>query len=251
VLIDGIDVKALPPHALRGAQALVPQMPALWSDSVEYNIAYGGLPDAPPTPDAGVPVDAGAGASVPPTFVHRAEVEAAARTANAHAFIAAFPHGYATHAGAGGAGLSGGQKSRVAIARAVLRRPRILLLDEATAALDSESERVVQAALDALMDDAAAAMTKVVVARERECAEGAGGAAAALAGSYPLPPPPPHPPLSATDRLATVRRADIIAVIADGVVQEQGTHAELIRREGGLYRGLALAQDPSALSGVA
>ena len=64
-------------------------------------------------------------------------------------------------------------------------------------------------------------------------------------------PTPPPPPRSATDRLATVRRADIIAVIADGVVQEQGTHAELIRREGGLYRGLALAQDPSALSGVA
>jgi ABC-type multidrug transport system fused ATPase/permease subunit len=150
---------------------------------------------------------------VPPGFVHRADVEAAARTANADSFIAAFPHGYATHVGAGGAGLSGGQKSRVAIARAVLRRPRVLLLDEATAALDSENERVVQAALDALLSSAGAGMTKLVVAH----------------------------------RLATIRKADIIAVIADGVVAEQGTHAELIRREEGIYRGLALAQDPAAL----
>ena len=217
VLFDGIDVRALPPHALRGAQALVPQMPALWSDSVEYNISYGSLPGVIPKPDAGVPVDAAAGEPPPPTFAHAADVEAAARKANAHGFIEAFPHGYATHCGAGGAGLSGGQRSRVAIARAVMRAPKLLLLDEATAALDSESERVVQLALDALIaGEAGAAMTKVVVAH----------------------------------RLATIRRADMIAVIADGVVKELGTHAQLIAAVGGIYRGLALAQDPGALSAV-
>lgn len=217
VLFDGIDVRALPPHALRGAQALVPQMPALWSDAVEYNIGYGALPNTVPKPDAGVPVDAPPGGGLPPTFAHAADVEAAARKANAHGFIEAFPHGYATHCGAGGAGLSGGQRSRVAIARAVMRAPKLLLLDEATAALDSESERIVQLALDALIaGEAGAAMTKVVVAH----------------------------------RLATIRRADMIAVIADGVVKELGTHAQLIAIEGGIYRGLALAQDPAALSAV-
>ena len=217
VLFDGIDVKALPPHALRGAQALVPQMPALWSDCIEYNIAYGALPAAVPKPDAGVPVDAAAGDGPTPAFAHAADVEAAARKANAHGFIAAFPHGYATHCGAGGAGLSGGQRSRVAIARAVMRAPKLLLLDEATAALDSESERVVQLALDALIaGEAGAAMTKVIVAH----------------------------------RLATIRRADMIAVVADGVVKELGTHAQLVAVKGGLYRSLALAQDPDALSAV-
>ena len=218
VLIDGVDVRAMAPKALRSAQALVPQMPALWSESVEYNIAYGRLPREAPVPDAGVPVDAAPGATVPAGFVHSPAVEAAAKMANAHGFIAAFPHGYATHCGAGGAGLSGGQRSRTAIARAVMRRPRLLLLDEATAALDSESERIVQAALDALIaSEEGAGMTKLVVAH----------------------------------RLATIRKADMIAVIADGVVAELGTHAQLIAKVGGIYRSLALAQDPDALSKAA
>ena len=93
--------------------------------------------------------------------------------------------------------------------------PPVLLLDEATAALDSESERIVQAALDALIaGEAGAGMTKIVVAH----------------------------------RLATIRKADIIAVVSDGVVAELGTHAQLMAKVGGIYRGLALAQDPDALS---
>lgn len=91
VLLDGRDVRSYSPHFLRSLQALVPQMPALWGDSVEYNVAYGSLPDVVPTPDAGVPVDAGPGAAVPGSFRHDPAVEAAARAANAHDFVAAFP----------------------------------------------------------------------------------------------------------------------------------------------------------------
>jgi ATP-binding cassette, subfamily B (MDR/TAP), member 1 len=216
VSVDGVNIKEVHPKSLRSAQALVPQMPALWSDSVEYNIAYGALPGLVPPPDAGVAVDAGVDAAIPATFVHSEAVEEAAIQANAHNFISSFPHGYATHVGAGGGALSGGQRSRVAIARAVRRAPRILLLDEATAALDSESERIVQAALDKLIEAKAnsSSLTAVIVAH----------------------------------RLSTIRRADIIAVIADGSVVEQGSHSELMKKTNGLYRSLALAQDPDALS---
>ena len=138
VELDGMDVRSLNVSWLRSQIGLVSQEPVLFNATIGENIAYGK-----------------AGAT-------QAEIEAAARAANAHDFIAGFPQGYSTTVGDKGAQLSGGQKQRVAIARALIRDPTVLLLDEATSALDTESERVVQAALDALLRDKA--RTTVVIA---------------------------------------------------------------------------------------
>ncbi len=180
VLIDGRDARDYPLAGLRARLAVVPQDVLLFGGSIADNIAYGRP-----------------GASA-------AEIEDAARQANAHEFIAGFPEGYQTVVGERGVKLSGGQRQRVAIARAILRDPAILLLDEATSALDSENERLVQQALDRLM----AGRTSVIVAH----------------------------------RLSTVRRADRIYVIKDGQVAEAGTHAELLARDGGVYRTLSELQ---------
>ena len=131
-------------------------------------------------------------------------MEAAARQANAHDFITAFPEGYETLVGDRGIKLSGGQRQRIAIARALLKNPAILILDEATSSLDSESERLVQEALDHLMEG----RTTFVVAH----------------------------------RLATIRNVDRIAVIDGGRVVETGTHDELSARPDGLYRRLSALQ---------
>jgi ABC-type multidrug transport system fused ATPase/permease subunit len=133
----------------------------------------------------------------------QAEIEAAAAMANAHAFIADLPEGYATLVGPRGTKLSGGQRQRIAIARAVLADPKILLLDEATSALDSESERLVNEALERLM----ANRTSLVIAH----------------------------------RLSTVRHADRILVLSKGRIIEQGTHEELLATNG-TYRFLAETQ---------
>jgi len=133
-----------------------------------------------------------------------AEIIDAARKANAHDFISSFPEAYRTLVGERGIQLSGGQRQRVAIARAILRDPAILILDEATSALDSESESLVQQALEVLMQD----RTSFIIAH----------------------------------RLATIRTADRIFVIKDGETVESGTHAELIGKEDGLYRGLSELQ---------
>eukprot|EP01105_Mastigella_eilhardi_P005939 TRINITY_DN175_c0_g3_i2.p1 TRINITY_DN175_c0_g3~~TRINITY_DN175_c0_g3_i2.p1 ORF type:complete len:1313 (-),score=403.59 TRINITY_DN175_c0_g3_i2:66-4004(-) len=183
VTFDGTDVRQMNIGWLRGQIGLVSQEPTLFSTTIGDNIAYG-KPGA--TQD---------------------EIEAAARAANAHDFIAALPQGYATPVGEKGAQLSGGQKQRIAIARALVRNPRVLLLDEATSALDAESERVVQDALDR----ASAGRTTIVIAH----------------------------------RLSTIRNADIIVGVEKGVVVEQGTHHELMARRG-LYYRLASDQQQAA-----
>jgi len=179
VEVDGVPANEAELAALRARFALVPQETALFADTVAANIAYG-------VEKAG-----------------RSEIEAAAKAAFAHDFIAALPQGYETMLGEGGVTLSAGQRQRIAIARAVLRNAPILLLDEATSALDSESETLVQRALEKIMEG----RTTLVIAH----------------------------------RLATVIRADRILVFDHGRLVEEGTHQTLIGR-GGVYARLAELQ---------
>eukprot|EP00968_Pinguiococcus_pyrenoidosus_P017610 scaffold1763_cov211-Pinguiococcus_pyrenoidosus.AAC.5 len=143
--------------------------------------------------------------------VTQEQIEDAARHANAHDFITRLPEGYRTQVGHGGSQLSGGQKQRVAIARALIGNPTILLLDEATSALDNKSEKVVQASLDQLMSERA--RTTIVIAH----------------------------------RLSTVKNADNIAVVGNGHILEQGTHAELMQSSLGAYRALVEGQEQGGL----
>jgi subfamily B ATP-binding cassette protein MsbA len=182
VTIDGYDVRGVTLRSLRDQIGMVPQETLLFSDSVFNNIRYGNL-------DAS-----------------RAEVEAAALAANAHDFIShELPDGYETQVGERGIKLSGGQRQRIAIARALLKDPRVLILDEATSSLDTESERLIQEALERLLHPAG---------------EGAKGRTTFVIAH----------------RLSTVVNADRIAVLHEGQVVEQGTHAELIAQEDSLYR---------------
>jgi len=180
ITMDGRDARDYPLADLRGQMSLVPQEVLLFGGSIAENIAYG-RPGAT-----------------------QAEIEGAARQANAHDFIESFPEGYQTLVGDRGIKLSGGQRQRVAIARAILRDPSILILDEATSALDSESEHLIQEALESLMRG----RTTFIIAH----------------------------------RLATVRHVDRIVVISDGRVVETGRHEELERIPGGLYQRLAAKQ---------
>lgn len=175
ISVDGHDVRRVRLKDLREAIGMVPQETTLFGGTIRENIAYGNL-DATD-----------------------AEVEAAARAAHAHEFISEFPDGYNTIVGERGVKLSGGQRQRIAIARALLKNPAILILDEATSSLDYESERLVQDALETLMQG----RTTFVIAH----------------------------------RLSTVRRADRIIVMDRGAVVEEGTHKELVGA-GGLYKQL-------------
>ncbi len=179
IRLDGVDLRAMARADFRRVMALVPQDPVIFAASAVENIRFS-------RPEASA-----------------AEVEAAARAAAAHDFIAALPQGYDTFLGERGVMLSGGQKQRIAIARAILRDARVLLLDEATSALDAESERAVQTAVDGL----AKGRTLIVVAH----------------------------------RLATVKRADRIIVFDQGRITAIGSHDDLVA-QGGLYARLARLQ---------
>jgi subfamily B ATP-binding cassette protein MsbA len=184
ITIDGADIRELRLADLRRLMGIVTQETILFHDTVRANISYG-VESAP-----------------------QEEVEAAARAAHAHDFIAELPEGYDTVLGERGVRLSGGQRQRIAIARALFRNPPVLILDEATSALDTESERAVQEAIEELMHD----RTVLVIAH----------------------------------RLSTVRRADQILVIEGGRIVERGSHAELLARDG-TYRRLYRLQfaDPA------
>jgi len=183
VRIDGVDIRTVTLKSLRRQIGIVPQETVLFSGTIAQNIAFG------------------------QTDWDLAAVEAAARVANAHGFIAALPQGYHTWVGERGVNLSGGQRQRIAIARAVLQNPKILILDEATSALDAESEQLVQEALERLLQG----RTVLIIAH----------------------------------RLSTVRRAHRIVVIEQGQITEMGTHEELLR-SGGRYAQFYRHQFPDS-----
>ncbi|MFC3692803.1 ABC transporter ATP-binding protein [Chenggangzhangella methanolivorans] len=189
VTIDGQDVARATQSSLRAQVAIVPQEPILFHRTLGENIAYA-------RPGAG-----------------QAEIEAAAKLANAHEFISRLPKGYGTLVGERGVKLSGGERQRVAIARAFLADAPVLIMDEATSSLDSESESLIQQAIERLMDG----RTTIVIAH----------------------------------RLSTVRAMDRIFVFDRGRIVEQGTHEALLEREDGAYRRLFERQSGGPGEGIA
>jgi len=180
LLIDGVNIKDYSLKSVREQMSIVTQEPILFNDTIAANIALG-KPDATPE-----------------------EIEQAARIANAHTFIIQKEEGYRTNIGDRGSKLSGGERQRLTIARALLKNPPILILDEATSSLDTESERLVQDAINKMMEH----RTSIVIAH----------------------------------RLSTIRHADEIIVLQKGQIVERGTHDELIAR-GGFYKKLVEMQE--------
>lgn len=176
ISVDGVDITQFDLERLRGNIAVVPQEPVLFNDTIKKNITYGAF------------------------RASTADVEHAAKEAHAHDFISRFSKQYRQKVGERGVKLSAGQKQRIAIARAILRDPSILILDEPTSALDAETERIIVGALDRLMEG----RTTFIIAH----------------------------------RLSTVRKADRILVFDDGKIIESGTHDELMQIENGRYRYL-------------
>ncbi len=174
ILIDGIDIKELQLEPYRSLLGMVTQESVLFNDSIYNNILMG-RPEAT-----------------------EAQVIEAAKIANVHQFVTQFAEGYHTNIGDDGSKLSGGQKQRVSIARAVLKNPPIMILDEATSALDTESERMVQEALDKMMEN----RTSLIIAH----------------------------------RLSTIQKADTIVVMEKGKIVEQGSHRELLDKKGVYYK---------------
>lgn len=173
IKVDGVDIKDITKKSLRGLQGLVSQDSILFNDSIKNNILLGVQDKS------------------------EEEILGAANIANAHEFIKDLPKGYDTNIGDGGNKLSGGQKQRLSIARAVLKNPPIMILDEATSALDTESEKLVQDALEKMMQN----RTSVVIAH----------------------------------RLSTIQNADLIVVLQKGKIVEQGKNEELLKMKGVYY----------------
>jgi ABC-type multidrug transport system fused ATPase/permease subunit len=180
ITIDGKNIYDYDLETLRGNMSIVPQDVILFGGTIRENIAYG-KPNAT-----------------------EEEISKAAKQANAYQFIKGFPDKFETIVGERGIKLSGGQRQRIAIARALLKNPSILILDEATSSLDSESEKLVQEALEILMEG----RTSIIIAH----------------------------------RLSTIRSADQIIVLDEGTIKEQGTHQELIALENGIYKNLSNLQ---------
>jgi subfamily B ATP-binding cassette protein MsbA len=177
-LLDGVNIKTYTLSSLRKLMGIVSQAPVLFNDTIYNNIAFG------------------------MEGMDKEKVEEAARIANAHDFIMATEQRYQTNIGDGGGKLSGGQRQRLTIARAILKNPPILILDEATSALDAASERLVQDALNHLMEH----RTTIVIAH----------------------------------RLSTIKHADEIIVLEKGRIAQRGSHKKLIEEEGIYKRLLAL-----------
>lgn len=188
LLIDGIDIKEISLKDLRGQIGIVPQEPYLFTGTIAENIAYS-------NPEAGVE-----------------EIIRAAKAANAHDFIVNFPEGYETQLGERGQGLSGGEKQRIAIARAILHDPKILILDEATSSIDTQTEKQIQEALARLVKN----RTTFAIAH----------------------------------RLSTLRNADRLLVLEHGKVAEIGTHDELMERKGTYFKLVEIQTELARIKAV-